>query len=157
MNRHLAIFSAVASVAIGAACYAQDNTSNTTAQQQQQTDVNTSTGTNTARGQVAPDKKEISGVLGQVTSAAVQGKYSDVAERFTKQDRDRLKDFAKDDTTTKNNWDTFKKNWKDKYGKDFESDNIQTALNGGTSGIQILSGDLEQARTASERMQPGAS
>jgi len=160
MNKRLAILAAAATVAIGASSYAQDNTSNTTAQQQnqsqqqQQIDTQNPTGTNTARGQVAPDKKEISGVLGQISAAAVKGQYSDVAERFTKEDRDRLK-YLKDDKSAAN-WDDFKKNWKNKYGKDFDDDKAQAAFNGGTAAIQILSGDLE-ARTASERMQPGQS
>jgi hypothetical protein len=159
MNKRLAILAAAATVAIGASSYAQDNTSNTTAQQQnqsqqQQIDTQNPTGTNTARGQVAPDKKEISGVLGQISAAAVKGQYSDVAERFTKEDRDRLKDLKDDKSAA--NWDDFKKNWKNKYGKDFDDDKAQAAFNGGTAAIQILSGDLE-ARTASERMQPGQS
>jgi hypothetical protein len=164
MNTRLAIFAAAATVALGSAGYAQDNTSNSTAQQQQQQqqsqtqqpqqiDTQNPTGTNTARGQVAPDKKEIAGVLGQISAAAVKGKYGDVAERFAKQDRDRLKDL-KDDTSAAN-WNDFKQNWKNKYGKDFDDDKAQAAFNSGTAAIQILSGDLE-ARTAGERLQPGA-
>src|SRR5438067_2738938 len=68
----------------------QNPSGQTQANQSSQTSGQTgASASDTSRGQQSPDAKEISRVISQVTSAAVQGKFDDVLERFSSADRQR--------------------------------------------------------------------
>jgi hypothetical protein len=104
----------------------------------------------------SPDAKEIRKVLSEATSAAVQGKFSDMAKRFSDSDRKRLGHDLKDNDQLKERFSQFQQDWKAKYNQDFDSGNIQLALD--NAGFQVFQGQLfDQARTASEKLTPDVS
>jgi len=101
----------------------------------------------------SPAANEVRETISQATSAAVQGKFKDLEERFTSADRKRLGDEFKDNTNLRDRFTQFNTDWKAKYNENFDSANIRKALTDST--IQIYQGDYtDRARTASERMNP---
>src|SRR5205814_6210273 len=85
-----------------------------------------------ARGDLArpqsPAAKHVRDTIAEATSAAVQGKFSDLKERFSSEDRKRLGDSFKDNQALKDRWTQFSQDWKAKYNEDFDSSHIKKAL-----------------------------
>jgi len=101
----------------------------------------------------SPAAKEARATIAEAVSAAVQGKFDDMAKRFTDSDRSRLGDQFKDNSTLRDRFTQFNNDWKAKYNQDFDSSNIEKALS--DASIQIYQGDYtDRARTASERIRP---
>src|SRR5205814_3396073 len=71
-----------------------------------------------------PHAEKIHDVMAQVAEAAItKSGLTDVVERFTKEDRDRLnqnKDTLKEDDKFKGRIAQIQKDWKDKYNQDFD-------------------------------------
>jgi hypothetical protein len=94
----------------------------------------------------APDAEGIRDVVAQVTEAALtKGGLDDMVERFVDADRNRLGqnnalDTAKDDPTLTGRIDQFRKDWKAKYGKDFNIKDEEAALPAST--FMIAQGEI---------------
>jgi hypothetical protein len=102
----------------------------------------------------AKNAESIRGVIAQVADASLtKGGLDDVAERFSKADRDRLnqnKDALKNNSQLDGRVDQFQKDWKAKYNQDFkipDKDAVYTA-----DFAMITQGD--EARTASAKVDP---
>jgi len=167
MQRKATILAAAAAMAVGTMAFAQDPGASGTL----------STGAGNASGsinvgsdnvgsdhmnrgmpgnrQVSPAAKDVRDTISEATSAAVQGKFSDMEKRFTRADRDRLGDNFKDNQSLRDKWTQFSNDWKAKYNQDFDSGNIAKALD--DSNVQVYQGEyMGRARTAGERMGPGS-
>jgi len=106
-----------------------------------------------AAHQQSPAAKDVRETISQATSAAVQGKFEDLAKRFTAEDRKRLGDAFKDNQALRDRWTQFSNDWKAKYNQDFDSGHIDKAL--ADASVRIFQGDLtDRARMAGERMSP---
>ncbi len=97
--------------------------------------------------------EEIHDVMAQVAEAAItKGGLGDVAERFTKEDRDRLdqnKDLLKEDDTFKGRVAQIQKDWKAKFNQDFDIKDEDKVYN--LAFAQITETPASEARTASEK------
>ena len=101
-----------------------------------------------ARGTAAaPDAEGVRDVLAQVTEASLtKGGLDDMVERFVDADRNRL---GKDSALNSNHpdldgrIDQFRKDWKAKYGKDFNFKNEEAALPEGM--FTITQGEIARA------------
>jgi hypothetical protein len=150
MQRKMTILAASAAMAVGAMAYrvSADDPNNPNP-------AVTPSGDRVASEarQVSPSAKEVRQTVSEATSAAVQGKFSDMEKRFAKADRDRLGDEFKDNQSLRDRWTQFNNDWKNKYNQDFDSSNIAKALD--DSSVQIFQGQyMGRARTAGERMNP---
>jgi len=102
---------------------------------------------------VSPAAREVRETISDATSAAVQGKFKDMEKRFSKADRERLGDQFTDNQSLRDKWTQFSNDWKAKYNQEFDSKNIQKALD--DSSVQIYQGEyMGRARMAGERMTP---
>jgi hypothetical protein len=108
----------------------------------------------------APDAEDIRSMLAKATEQAFdKNGFDNLTSRFVDADRNRIKQ-AK---LTDSDWDKLngridqiRKDWKAKYNQDFDSGNIQLALD--NAGFQVFQGQLfDQARTASEKLTPDVS
>src|SRR5438552_8422194 len=156
MQRQLTIWAACAALVVGgiAILSARADDPNRPADQttNQPADRTTDMHRDMARPQ-SPAAKEVRDTVAEATSAAVQGKFSDVKERFTSEDRKRLGDSFKDNQTLRDRWTQFARDWKAKYNEDFDSSHIKKALD--DPSVRIVEGNYtERARTASERITP---
>ncbi len=90
------------------------------------------------------DDKNIREAIGDLVSASVRDKgFSDVADCFVDQDKTRLKQYQEQDGDKLTAIaDTFKADWKAKYGKEFDFSNSQS--NESFAGVTILTGEVEQ-------------
>jgi len=103
------------------------------------------------------DMKKIRDVLQEVTEAALtKNGFDDIVERFHKDDRQRLHDYA-----NKNKFDDINAKvaeindaWKAKYGSEFKIKDRDAVFNDQWAPVKEGARDL--ARTASERQGPGA-
>jgi len=101
----------------------------------------------------SPAANDVREIFAQATSAAVQGKFEDVAKRFASADRKHLGDELKNDATLRDHFSQFEKDWKSRYNQDFDSSNIDKALV--DSSVKILQGDYsDKAKMAAHRMAP---
>lgn len=101
----------------------------------------------------SPAANDVRQMFAQATSAAVQGKFEDVAKRCTESDRKHITDGMKNSAALRDRWSSFEQDWKGRYNEDFNSEHIEKALLDAT--VQIYQGDYgEKARVASERI-PG--
>jgi hypothetical protein len=107
---------------------------------------------------VAPDADDIRKTIADVTEDAFEkGGFDNVVRKFVDADRNRLNEFKSDDNYAKldGRIDAFRKNWKAKYGQDFEYENRRNdVLN--DSFARITQGEIGEARTASGTETPSA-
>src|SRR5689334_6504470 len=115
MTKHLSILAASSALVIGGIGFSTwaraDDPSNQP--NSNQTEKNQTAAP--SERQQSPDAKEIRKVLSEATSAAVQGKFSDMAKRFSEDDRKRLSDQFKDNDELKERFTQFQQDWKAKY------------------------------------------
>lgn len=103
------------------------------------------------------DQKKIRDVLQEVTQAALtKDGFDDIVERFHKDDRQRLHDYANNNKFDDINGVVQQINdaWKAKFGSEFKIKDRDAVFNDQWANVQEGSRDL--ARTASERQGPGA-
>src|SRR5262245_59210958 len=90
-------------------------------------------------------------MVSQVTSAAMQGNFSELADQLSEADRTRLGNQLGHNATISDRYTQFQQDWRAKYGQDFSATNLDAAL--ATSGLAVYQGEpYDTARTASERI-----
>ena len=142
MQRQFTIWAACAALVVGgiAILSARADDPNRPADQttNQPADRTTDTHRDMARPQ-SPAAKEVRDTVAEATSAAVQGKFSDVKERFTSEDRKRLGDSFKDNQTLRGRWTQFARDWKAKNNPALDIE-VDGGINPETARVSIENG-----------------
>jgi len=174
MRKHLAIVAAAAALTVGGFAYAQDAQPNAAERAGQAIEhgaektgdaikhgaekvkdaVTPGDQSRTASAGQSKHAEEIHDVLAQVAEAALtKDGLDDIVERFVDADRNRLgtnKDDLKADDTLNGRVAQFQKDWKDKYGQDFDIKDEDKVYD--PSFAMITEGEEGKARTASDRI-----
>jgi len=155
--RHRLLFSA-ACVVVGALCmplYGQYGDSGNNVTGSPATQPGMTADRASSADQMAPDAKDIRGMLKDATEAGVKKNgFDNLVRRFVDADRDRIS--KSDKSVTKDDWnklngriEQFHKDWKAKYNQDFDIDHPEMVFN---DTFRIIQGKIGDAQPAGARM-----